>query len=711
MRAFWFLFLTGLTAAFSGQATGQGLEGQSGADEVGTSGEAQASGVTQQADCSGSDCTLIYPRSFFDQYTPITALDIVNNTPGFQLDEGDQSRGFAGAAGNVLINGERPSAKSETAAQILSRLAADTVKEIQLIRGQSGGLDLRGQSVAVNVILVAGGQQSTTYEVGYLFRTPLPGEPMFFSNISHTRSSDWFDVTVGAVLDRRGFQSFQDELVLGPSDEILEVRDEFFQEVGFNWKLSLNGTARLGDYKLSLNAAYSHEDRGGGESSERSPTDGSPSFVLVQGGDDGFDQIEVGGDIERDFGQNWSAKVLGLYRQNDFFNRGSLLRGPTEDEVLLATLSDLNGQDTETIGRLEIDYSGWKNHILELSGEYAINTLNSNFGFSRASVPGDPLVVIPVPGADTNIREERADFTLSDSWTLGKLVVDTTLAAETSTITQSGDLSNSRSFNFFKPSLALSYSPTGQTQYRARIERLVGQLDFNDFASSTDLGDDELALGNPELQPDTRWRYSLAGEWRFGGLGSLTLTAFHEQISDVIDVLLAGPGLEATGNIGSATRSGIEYEGTLPLTFLGLKNVRLDFRGQFQQSSVVDPILQTKRRLSNEQSWDSAIEFRQDFNVSKISWGGIIELGGWSPIFGTDEFDRGIRQADLDLFFEATRFGGLRFRVEIGNTFANGRRRDRRVFDGLRGIDPILFREERARDFGIRVNFGVRGTF
>ncbi|HZG45093.1 MAG TPA: TonB-dependent receptor, partial [Allosphingosinicella sp.] len=59
--------------------------------------------------------TTAYDAAFFAQFAPRTALDIARRVPGFTLDLGNtDTRGFAGAAGNVVINGARPSSKAET---------------------------------------------------------------------------------------------------------------------------------------------------------------------------------------------------------------------------------------------------------------------------------------------------------------------------------------------------------------------------------------------------------------------------------------------------------------------------------------------------------------------------------------------------------------------------------------------------------------------
>src|SRR5690606_12098186 len=52
-----------------------------------------------------------YSAAFFSLYQPSTALDMVQQLPGFQINDGDRTRGFAAAAGNILINGRRLSAK------------------------------------------------------------------------------------------------------------------------------------------------------------------------------------------------------------------------------------------------------------------------------------------------------------------------------------------------------------------------------------------------------------------------------------------------------------------------------------------------------------------------------------------------------------------------------------------------------------------------
>ena len=69
--------------------------------------------------------SLVYGPSDFEQYAPRSALDMLQQVPGFNIRESfGQGRGLGEATGNVLINGERISSKTDTVTQRLSRIVA-----------------------------------------------------------------------------------------------------------------------------------------------------------------------------------------------------------------------------------------------------------------------------------------------------------------------------------------------------------------------------------------------------------------------------------------------------------------------------------------------------------------------------------------------------------------------------------------------------------
>ena len=83
-------------------------------------------------------------------------MDMINRLPGFEFNDGTSARGFAGTAGNVLIDGQRPTSKTDDVQSILTRLPASDVDQIDIIRGGAPGIDMQGQTVIANVIRKTG---------------------------------------------------------------------------------------------------------------------------------------------------------------------------------------------------------------------------------------------------------------------------------------------------------------------------------------------------------------------------------------------------------------------------------------------------------------------------------------------------------------------------------------------------------------------------
>jgi hypothetical protein len=107
----------------------------------------------QPAPTANASRTTVYQAVFFSQYAPRTALDIAQRVPGFTLDlgnnqasTGEDVRGFAGTAGNVVINGARPSTKAETLDTTLARIPAQRVVRVEVSPGDLYGSDYAGRA-------------------------------------------------------------------------------------------------------------------------------------------------------------------------------------------------------------------------------------------------------------------------------------------------------------------------------------------------------------------------------------------------------------------------------------------------------------------------------------------------------------------------------------------------------------------------------------
>lgn len=675
-----------------------------------------------EAPAISRDLVVTYPAGFFARYHPDTARDMVQRVPGFQIDNGDDKRGFGGAAGNVLINDRRPSAKQDTPSSLLGRIPAANVARIELIRGQVRDIDLQGHSVVVNVLLREQAPAAIRWEALLRHSNTGPWKP----GVSISLADRWqgVDYNTGFSLSREANGEVGPENVVAGDGTLLEARSDDFWETGYLFKANLNGAAWLGKTFFQLNSHLQLKYNDELLTSRRAPQDGStPAHREIFRNAFHDPRYELGVDAERLLQRDLLGKAILLFNRNPFHNVST--RRVLDGTGVQASYRRADKEETATegIARLEFDWAGWDGHAVQLNVEGAYNALDGSL--LQTEDTGTGPVVIDVPGGNTRVEELRGDVLLQDNWSLGNFELEYGLGAETSTISQSGDASLERHFFFLKPRAVLIYSASRQSQTRLRVEREVAQLDFGDFISATVLQDNDLALGNPNLRPDTTWVTELSQEQRFGRLGVARLTLFHHWISDVVDLLPLTPEFEAPGNIGDARRWGVELDATLPLEYLGLAGARLDIKARWQDSTVTDPVTGRSRvlsarggfggppvvRFNRENEYAVQVDFRQDFRAARWAWGWSAGQEAGRPLYKVNELDVYDQELIIDAFVETTRWLGLKIRLEGTNLLDYHETRSRTLFTGERGLSPVARRELRSRRPGRRVQITLSGSF
>ena len=109
---------------------------------------------------------------------------------------------------------------------------------------------------------------------------------------------------------------------------------------------------------------------------------------------------------------------------------------------------------------------------------------------------------------------------------------------EWSEISQSGDVNLSREFKYWKPRIDIKWDYKNNRQIRLNIERNVGQINFDDFISSYDQFEENIRAGNPDLRPETAWKFKLEHEWRLPNDGGvITLKGSAREIDGPVDRL------------------------------------------------------------------------------------------------------------------------------------------------------------------------------
>jgi len=659
-----------------------------------------------------------YPADFFHKFKPLTALDMVRQVPGFQLEESvDGPRGFAAGAGNLLINDQRPSAKQDLPSAILSRIPAGNVERIELIRGQVRGIDLRGQSSLINIILHEDSPGAVKWEGAVL--VPFKHGPLTpIVNVSLSDKWNEIEYSTGLSMTGNSYGRHGLDQLFNGNGILTENRFDNRENRIKTWKGNFNAVSLLtGGTLVKLNTVFTHESRDQFLVSDRVPeAAGSPPRVETFDDNLKAPGLEIGLDAERNLYNDLTGKaILLFYRKDEQTYRTQRVLYTLGNQTSFR-VAEGDGIATELITRVEFDWRGLPEQTLQLNLERAYNSLDRTLQSTLDS--GSGPVAFDVPGADSLVKEERYDLLLQDTWSRGRLQVDLGLGAEASTITQSGDAEQQRDFFFVKPQGVLTYTREQGGQTRLRIAREVAQLDLTDFVSATLFEDDDLALGNPDIQPDTTWISEISHERRFGDVTVVKLTTYHHWIANVLDLLPLTPTFEVPGNIGDGRRWGVELEATLPLEWLGLTGAKVDVKTRWQDSTVVDPVTGQDRILSSIEGdfpilynvpnrHGYSVDYRQDFEASRVAWGWTLISRGERPLFKVNELEVYDETPDLNMFIETTRWLGIKVRLSTQNVLDTPGSRNRTVFTGQRDLSPIRFREvrERYRDKSVTLTF------
>jgi len=104
------------------------------------------------------------------------------------------------------------------------------------------------------------------------------------------------------------------------------------------------------------------------------------------------------------------------------------------------------------------------------------------------------------------------------------------------------------------------------------------------------------------------------------GAMCLVLSGLHEEITDLQDFIPVGGGLDAPGNIPSATSDKLAISGLVPLDFLGLEKAQFKPNLYWLTSDLIDPVTGEHRRISNQRNINSYYEISQDIDSLKSTW-------------------------------------------------------------------------------------------
>jgi outer membrane receptor protein involved in Fe transport len=670
--------------------------------------------VAAAPEAAAQQGVISYPASFFQGQQVANAAEMLDRVPGFNLDTGSSVRGFEGAAGNVIIDGQRPTSKTDNLEEILRRVPVGAVERIDIIRGGAPGIDMQGKTVLANVIRKSGGGFRGMVAVAnnHLWDgRNMPGARLELSGGDGARTWE-FLIRQGAGNDDGG--EFGPRVRFTPDGTILRQGAHKSEADGVQQVISGAYAQPLFGGRISLNGRLFWDNWKNEDTTRYTIPSGRGTDNVVSPYDD-F-KTEIGARFSRDFGLKTKLELVGLRNDQDY-HAFDLFRGGNG-----ATSEFRNEREmSETIGRAVLKHQFSAALSLEAGAEGAFNKLDSH------SEAFENNVAQQIPAADVTVQETRGEAFVKATWRPAPAwSVDGSVRYETSKISSDGDVVLEKTLRFLKPRVAASWDVGPSTQVRGRLERVVGQLNFDDFVSGTDLtAGTGVSAGNPDLNPEQAWVAEAAIEQRFWNSGAVTVTYRHSELKDVIDrgpvrVTTTDP---ATGqqavrvfdqptNIGDGTKDELLANVNLPLGPLGLRGGLL--RGEISKrwSDVTDPTTLTKRPISKLRPLEWSVSFSQDLPQWGTSFGFDL-YSGWSQVSYRFNYISEVKlhNAYLTTWVEKRLDPSLVVRVELGNWTERGIRIATKQYDGPRDTGRLAYTDDRDLTPGRSLFIRVRKTF
>lgn len=648
----------------------------------------------------------VYVPADFAQFAPRTALDMLSRVPGFAIKSEDSERGLGEASGNVLINGQRISGKSNDVLTELSRIGAGNVERIEIV--EAATLDIPGLSGQVaNVIVKSRGISGQwTYRPEFRAHYTDPLFTRFEVSLNGTKGP--IEYTLG--VDNRGNRSGAGgpTWITDAAGSLIEERDEEWKGNSEQPRLSSRivydgpGTA-VGN----LNMSYGRLMFEYLESGTRTTADGSRRReVTIE--EEGYN-YELGGDYEFGLGAG-RLKLIGVGRGSSYPGETNVITRSIDGTSISGSRSTSDWVDRETIARTEYRWNRagaeW-----QISAEGAFNSLDNASRVFQMNSSG-AFVEVPLAGGTATVEEDRYEVMGTYGRPVAKNVtLKLTAGGEYSELAQVGAGGTTRDFWRPKGELSAAWKVSPVTDLNVKLARRVGQLNFFDFLASANIRDDIQTAANPDLVPQQSWELDVEGTRNLGAHGRTMLRVYGRQIDDIVDYIPIGTSGQAPGNLDSAQVYGVESRSTFNFDPIGWKGARLDAHLRWQDSEVADPLTGEKRPISNSLQEFFSFALRHDVANTDWAWGTgysyqlnaksyrLTEVGRqWEgPIWG-------------DVYVEHKNVYGLTVRAGWYNLLAADSMWDRTVHAGRR-TDPVAFVEHRDRQIGPIFSFQVRGKF
>ncbi len=678
---------------------------------------AMSQAVPDAATSSPTSGTRRFTPTDFAQFDPVSALEMVRRVPGFSIAQDDGKRGFGDSAGNVLIDGDRPSSKSDDIFTILSRIPANQIEYIELTESAGGDGELRGRAQIVNVVRKKSNKLNGTYEVAAAVGEVGGFAPFASGSLAFRRGASDIELNAKYLKDEvfgKGPEDFFDG-----AHHLIERRyyngHGGFEEASFGGKIKtkMGGTKLNANGKIGWKAGF--DNRLGAITNPQTTRIGTEDLQSI--GPDWDLGYEIGGDVEFPLGKKLTSKVIGLWGREK--ERSGTTVDTTRVGLPLTSFAVANdAAASEGVLRVQNDWSGIKQHSIQFGIEFAYNQLRSSL--VQSNNVGGALTLIPA--SNVLVTEKRLEPFVSDVWSISpKWKLEAGLVFEASTLRLTGDSRANRSLQFAKPRLVGTWTINKKTSMEFRAEREVAQLDFGDFATSIDLSaGNQVGAGNADLVPEQTTTFSAILRHKFMSRGSIQLQGNYVRINDTQDLIpvyvrdAAGnvvASFDGVGNIGKSTRWDAEAEITLPFAWLGIPGLEVKWVAHYHNSRVTDPVTGLHRRMSHRPLWHQDWDLRHDIGKTGFAWGMRVFAADRSDAYFINQIRYQAQQPQFNIFVEYKKFKYGTLKFEVLDATESSFFRKRHFFQGTRASNVLTSFIERERRLDRRYQVSLSGKF
>lgn len=696
---------------------------------------------------------LSYDLSFFQRFEPLTVGDMLKRIPGVSFSSDvleydfPQFRGAGAEYTQVLINGRRvPGSGGDRSIQV-DRIPAELVARVEVIRSPTAAIDSQGVAGTINIVLKKGAMLNNgTWRLGAQHFDD--GEVKGLGFVSVNGQMDELSYNFGIDVQQRYNPKRKTEFHATP-DSVLaynqferDTRDGL--DTGFSgslaWDLGSGSEFAVRGYYLDterdedeLVDEVAVDPVAVAELEESAVTAGQlmsqglqHEEISQQTGEFGFsyrDLLSGGTEMILDLGvATFSEETLVNEDELAYADEEAGADAPDADlDEIEQVRERIETDDTEI--KLAADFiAGSGAHEFKYGAVLVSKTRDASLLIDERDYDAGDTPPAFETGEDQvadgrfELEEQRFDLYADDTLRLSeKAVLEYGLRAEY-TRYEDADSGVSTDNTQINPSLHYRYAVSAADQFRVSVARTVRRPEFDELIPFTDVNEDFVETGNPELDPESSLGLDIGWEHRVSGEeGILGVNLFYRSISDKIEEVQIGDATGSEGdvvpllqprNLGDAKLYGIEFDSSLPLTFLGAPDFGVFANVTLLRSELTDPVSGETRDFNNQPELVYNLGFNHDLG-SGWAYGTSYQKRGESLEVLEDERVELQYEGNLEAFLEK-RFGDdLTLRL-AGNNLLDAEKRE-----DILGLDDgaIEKREVQLETAGPVYTLTLRGAF